>query len=90
LISDSRSSFLSDANAERLVRTLCRVRVAALKLGQMLSLQVRVLLLPHCLQDEHIVSPRLQQIVERVRQSADFMPEHQVLLLLLEHSPSSR
>lgn len=41
LISAERSSFLSDANVERLVSTLCRVRGAALKLGQMLSLQVR-------------------------------------------------
>ena len=34
------SIFLSDANAERIVNTLCRVRGAALKLGQMLSIQV--------------------------------------------------
>lgn len=31
----------SDANAERLAETLCRMRGAALKLGQMLSIQVR-------------------------------------------------
>jgi aarF domain-containing kinase len=34
------SIFLSEANAERIVNTLCRVRGAALKLGQMLSIQV--------------------------------------------------
>ena len=34
------SIFLSDSNAERIVNTLCRVRGAALKLGQMLSIQV--------------------------------------------------
>jgi aarF domain-containing kinase len=34
------SLFLSEANAERIVDTLCRVRGAALKLGQMLSIQV--------------------------------------------------
>lgn len=33
------SPFLSEANAERIVRTLCKVRGAALKLGQMLSIQ---------------------------------------------------
>lgn len=33
------SSFLSEANAERIVKTLCKVRGAALKLGQMLSIQ---------------------------------------------------
>lgn len=31
--------FLSEANAERIVHTLCKVRGAALKLGQMLSIQ---------------------------------------------------
>ena len=33
------SPFLSEANAERIVRTLCKVRGAVLKLGQMLSIQ---------------------------------------------------
>ena len=33
------SLFLSEANAERIVQTLCTVRGAALKLGQMLSIQ---------------------------------------------------
>lgn len=33
----------SDANAERLAETLCRMRGAALKLGQMLSIQVGAL-----------------------------------------------
>ncbi len=33
------SVLLSEANAERIVDTLCRVRGAALKLGQMLSIQ---------------------------------------------------
>lgn len=33
------SSVISDANAERLAETLCKMRGAALKLGQMLSIQ---------------------------------------------------
>ena len=33
------SAFLSEANAERIVETLCKVRGAALKIGQMLSIQ---------------------------------------------------
>jgi len=33
------SLLLSEANMERIVSTLCRVRGAALKLGQMLSIQ---------------------------------------------------
>ena len=36
--SDSSSVLLNPANAERIVNTLCRVRGAALKLGQMLSI----------------------------------------------------
>lgn len=33
------SPFLSEANAERIVDTLCKMRGAALKIGQMLSIQ---------------------------------------------------
>ena len=34
-----KNPFLTEANAERIVDTLCKVRGAALKLGQMLSIQ---------------------------------------------------
>ncbi|XP_004083788.1 atypical kinase COQ8A, mitochondrial [Oryzias latipes] len=61
------SPFLSEANAERIVRTLCKVRGAALKLGQMLSIQ-----------DDAFINPHLAKIFERVRQSADFMPIKQM------------
>ncbi|XP_055880566.1 atypical kinase COQ8B, mitochondrial-like isoform X3 [Biomphalaria glabrata] len=61
------SIFLTEANAERIVNTLCRVRGAALKLGQMLSIQ-----------DNSFINPQLQSIFERVRQSADFMPAWQM------------
>lgn len=37
---DMKSALFSSANAERIVDTLCRVRGAALKLGQILSIQV--------------------------------------------------
>ena len=33
------SPFLTEANATKIVNTLCKVRGAALKLGQMLSIQ---------------------------------------------------
>ncbi|EYB92669.1 hypothetical protein Y032_0191g1308 [Ancylostoma ceylanicum] len=59
--------FFSPANADRIVQTLCRVRGAALKLGQMLSIQ-----------DPDTVPASLLEIFERVRQSADFMPVKQV------------
>jgi len=61
------SPLLSEANAERIVNTLCKVRGAALKIGQMLSIQ-----------DNTFINPQLQKIFERVRQSADFMPAWQM------------
>ncbi len=59
--------FLTEANAERIVKTLCKVRGAALKLGQMLSIQ-----------DNSLINPQLLKIFERVRESADFMPIRQM------------
>ncbi|XP_043999130.1 atypical kinase COQ8A, mitochondrial [Gambusia affinis] len=63
--------FLSEANAERIVRTLCKVRGAALKMGQMLSIQ-----------DDAFINPQLAKIFERVRQSADFMPTKQMMKII--------
>lgn len=48
------SLVLSEANAERIVSTLCRVRGAALKLGQILSIQ-----------DGSVVGPEIQRIFDR-------------------------
>ncbi|KAK1894126.1 Atypical kinase COQ8A mitochondrial [Dissostichus eleginoides] len=62
------SAFLSEANAQRIVGTLCKVRGAALKIGQMLSIQ-----------DDAVINPQLAKIFERVRQSADFMPPGQMM-----------
>lgn len=61
------SPVLTEANVNRIVETLCKVRGAVLKLGQMLSIQ-----------DSSLIDPRLAKIFERVRQSADFMPQWQV------------
>ncbi|CAH4038562.1 unnamed protein product [Pieris brassicae] len=69
---DTVNAFLSPANAERIVDTLCKVRGAALKLGQLLSIQ-----------DESMIPSDLQKIFERVRQSADFMPTWQVEKVML-------
>ena len=41
----SNNPFLTEANMNRIVDTLCRVRGAALKLGQMLSLQGKLVLI---------------------------------------------
>ncbi|KAG5176572.1 protein required for ubiquinone biosynthesis and for respiratory growth [Tribonema minus] len=57
----------SDANAERLAEALCRMRGAALKLGQMLSIQ-----------DEGVIPPQLAKALERVRAGADTMPAKQL------------
>uniref|UniRef100_A0A8D8BC88 AarF domain-containing protein kinase 4 n=1 Tax=Culex pipiens TaxID=7175 RepID=A0A8D8BC88_CULPI len=64
---DPKQALFSPANAERIVDTLCKVRGAALKLGQILSIQ-----------DSNVVSPQLIKAFERVRQAADYMPDWQV------------
>ncbi|EPS70264.1 hypothetical protein M569_04492, partial [Genlisea aurea] len=61
------SPFLSEKNAERLALALCRMRGAALKLGQMLSIQ-----------DESLIPPPILAALEVVRQGADKMPISQL------------
>ncbi|XP_010941455.1 protein ABC transporter 1, mitochondrial isoform X1 [Elaeis guineensis] len=63
----SLSPFLSEQNAERLALALCRMRGAALKLGQMLSIQ-----------DETLVPAPILAALEIVRQGADVMPRSQL------------
>ena len=70
---DTTNPFLTEANVERIVNTLCKVRGAALKLGQMLSIQ-----------DSSLIHPQLLKIFERVRQSADFMPVRQMEKVLVD------
>ncbi|KAI0510883.1 hypothetical protein KFK09_011493 [Dendrobium nobile] len=62
-----RSPLLSERNAERLALALCRMRGAALKLGQMLSIQ-----------DESMVPPQILAALDIVRQGADAMPRSQL------------
>ncbi|XP_078161004.1 ABC transporter 1 [Carex rostrata] len=59
--------FLSEQNAERLALALCRMRGAALKIGQMLSIQ-----------DESLIPPPILTALEIVRQGADVMPKKQL------------
>ena len=59
---------LSEANAERLAESLSRLRGAALKLGQMMSIQ----------DSEGMLPTPLAKALERVRQQADYMPENQL------------
>ena len=67
--SDAGSSSLlaSEANVERLAHTLCRLRGAALKVGQMLSFN-----------DADVLPPALRVAMERVRDGADWMPPKQL------------
>lgn len=68
-----KDALLSPQNAERIVDTLCKVRGAALKLGQILSIQ-----------DTNVVSPQLIHAFDRVRQAADYMPDWQVEKVLVK------
>ncbi|XP_039168750.1 protein ABC transporter 1, mitochondrial isoform X1 [Eucalyptus grandis] len=61
------SPFLTESNAERLAIALCRMRGAALKLGQMLSIQ-----------DESLVPAPILAALDMVRQGADVMPRSQL------------
>lgn len=59
-------SFFSPANMERLVAKLSKMRGAALKLGQMVSFQ-----------DIKMLPPPVVEILQRVQDSADYMPASQ-------------
>lgn len=58
---------LSPENTERIVATLTRMRGAALKLGQMISMQ-----------DGELFPPKVEGIFSRVRDGANFMPTWQM------------
>lgn len=64
---DNPLSVLSPQSHELVVQTLCKMRGAVLKLGQMLSLQ-----------DEHVVPSTLLSMFSRVRDSAVAMPPSQL------------
>ncbi|KAF2866635.1 ubiquinone biosynthesis protein-like protein coq-8 [Massariosphaeria phaeospora] len=60
------SLMLSPGNIELLVAKLSRMRGAALKLGQMISIQ-----------DMKMLPPEIHQVLQRVQDSADYMPASQ-------------
>lgn len=66
--SPTTSILVNDANSDRLASSLCRMRGAALKMGQMLSIQ-----------DESLLPPALQRALKQVRQGAEAMPKYQLL-----------
>ncbi|KAJ2162073.1 hypothetical protein GGF46_000948 [Coemansia sp. RSA 552] len=63
----SSSVFLSRGNIDRLAAKLTKMRGAALKLGQMLSIQ-----------DSKSMSPEIAEILQRVQNSANYVPASQV------------
>jgi aarF domain-containing kinase len=65
---------LNDKNSDRLAQSLRRMRGAALKMGQMLSIQ-----------DESLLPGPLTRALAQVRQNAEAMPTHQ-LIQQLEHN----
>ena len=65
--------FSNDANAQRLSDSLRRMRGAAMKLGQMLSIQ-----------DESIAPAALTNALAQVRKGAEAMPRHQLMQQLEE------
>ncbi|KAG8846379.1 hypothetical protein FRB91_000868 [Serendipita sp. 411] len=65
--SASGSVLMSEANVSRLVDKLSRMRGAALKLGQFMSIQ-----------DSHMLPPQVEQIFRRVQNNAHYMPNWQM------------
>ncbi|CAB4475030.1 unnamed protein product [Rhizophagus irregularis] len=61
------SVLMSEANIERLVNKLSRMRGAALKLGQMISIQ-----------DNDMLPVQLEKVLLRVQNSANYMPNWQM------------
>ena len=62
------SPYLTEGNAERLANALCRMRGAALKLGQMLSIQDENVMPPQVRErsvefvlDENVMPPQVQE-----------------------------
>ncbi|KAI8803603.1 ABC1 family-domain-containing protein [Cladochytrium replicatum] len=64
---DASSILFNQANVEFLVDRLSRMRGAALKLGQMLSIQ-----------EISMSSPEIEAILTRVQNSANYMPDYQL------------
>ena len=71
---DNGSIMFSAGNMERMVAKLSKMRGAALKLGQMLSIQ-----------DSNMLPEPIQQVLQRVQDRADYMPAWQRDQVLTEN-----
>lgn len=67
------SPFMSEGNIKRLVDKLSRMRGAALKLGQFLSIQ-----------DSNLLPPEIEAVLLQVQNSANYMPEWQMEKVMAE------
>ena len=72
------SLMLSEGNMNRLVAKLSRMRGAALKLGQMMSFQ-----------DSKVLPPTINAVLQRVQDSADYMPPSQRDKVLVDNLGSN-
>ncbi|TFY70715.1 hypothetical protein EVG20_g2292 [Dentipellis fragilis] len=63
----SSSVMMTEANITRLVSKLSKMRGAALKLGQFMSIQ-----------DTHVLPPEVEKVFRRVQDSAHYMPNWQM------------
>lgn len=79
------SLIMSEANIKRLVSKLSQMRGAALKLGQFMSIQGLIIVIPthgrltHSHEsDTHILPPEVDRIFRRVQDSAHYMPNWQM------------
>ncbi|KAJ9120523.1 hypothetical protein QFC24_005196 [Naganishia onofrii] len=61
------SIFMSEANIRRLVDKLSKMRGAALKLGQFMSIQ-----------DTNVLPEQLERVLQQVQANADYMPDWQL------------
>ncbi|KAG2177998.1 hypothetical protein INT43_003251 [Umbelopsis isabellina] len=71
---------LSEKNIDRLVEKLSRMRGAALKMGQMLSIQG----IQAANSGQSMLPPQLEQVLLRVHDSANYMPEWQMEQVMKE------
>lgn len=59
---------INDRNAEKITESLCQMRGAALKIGQILSNM-----------EDTVIPPTIKHSLERARKEADIMPKKQVI-----------
>ncbi|KAG8679069.1 hypothetical protein FRC09_019280, partial [Ceratobasidium sp. 395] len=73
--SESGSPMMSEANVSRLVDKLSRMRGAALKLGQFLSIQAGTNFI---LKDAHVLPEQIERVLRQVQNNAHYMPNAQL------------